>query len=135
MQMADWSRPAACLLLDHDSKFTAEFDAVFEAEGTEVKRVGPIAPNLNGFAKRWVQTARNECLDHFLICGENHLRHITKDFIVNYNDDEPRQSLGNGTLPDATESESPRILPISTSEIYCRERLGGLLRHSYRQAA
>jgi hypothetical protein len=55
--------------LDHDAKFTGGFDEVFEAEGTEVKRVGPVSPNLNAYAERWVQSARKECLDHFLILG------------------------------------------------------------------
>ena len=46
----------------------------FEAEGTEVKRVGPVAPNLNAYAERWVQSLRVECLDHFVVLGGGHLR-------------------------------------------------------------
>jgi hypothetical protein len=78
MEMAEWGLPGRFLLLDHDAKFTRDFAAVFEAEGTEVKRVGPVAPNLNAYAERWVQTLPTECLDHFLILGENHLRHVLK---------------------------------------------------------
>src|SRR5262249_26482672 len=52
MTMAEWGLPARFLLLDHDSKFGPGFDVVFAAEGTEVKRVGPVAPNLNGYAER-----------------------------------------------------------------------------------
>jgi putative transposase len=69
MQMAEWGLQARFLLLDHDSKFTASFDAAFEAEGTEVKRVGPAASNLNATAERFVQTLKTECLDYFVICG------------------------------------------------------------------
>jgi hypothetical protein len=42
------------LLRDHDAKFTKEFDAILEAEGAEVKKVGPVAPNTNPLAERWV---------------------------------------------------------------------------------
>jgi putative transposase len=79
IEMEELGLPARFLLLDYDAKFTREFDAVFEAEGTEVKRVGPVAPNLNAYAERWVQSLRQECLDHFVVLGENHLRHILKE--------------------------------------------------------
>jgi hypothetical protein len=74
---------------------------VFEAEGTRVKRVGPVAPNLNGYAERWVQSLRTECLDHFVICGEGHLRHGLRVFLEYYNAERPHQARGNVPLPDA----------------------------------
>ncbi|MBA4192722.1 MAG: integrase, partial [Planctomycetaceae bacterium] len=64
MQMADWGLPPSYLILDHDTKFTGSFDAVFEAEDCEVKRVGLMAPNMNPHAERFCQTLRRECLDH-----------------------------------------------------------------------
>jgi putative transposase len=60
MEMADWGLPGRFLLLDHNAKFTRDFDAVFEAEGTEVKRVGPMTPNLNAYAERWIQSLRTD---------------------------------------------------------------------------
>ena len=39
------------LIIDHDSKYTREFDSIFESEGTKVQRVGPRAPNLNAYAE------------------------------------------------------------------------------------
>jgi putative transposase len=131
MQMSEWGLPARFLLLDYDAKFTREFDAVFEADGTEVKWVGPVAPNLNAYAERWVQSLRQECLDHFLVCGEGHLRHILKEYLEHYNAERPHQARGNVPLPDADE---PRILQFPAGGVRCRERLGGLLRHYYRVA-
>jgi putative transposase len=84
MQMAEWGLPPKYLLLDHDTKFTDQFDAVFEAEGAEVKRVGPKAPNLNAVAERFAQTLRVGCLDHFLILGERHLGHLVREFVEHY---------------------------------------------------
>ena len=44
------------LLLDHDTKFVHEFDALLGGGWDRVKRVGPRAPNLNAYAERWVQS-------------------------------------------------------------------------------
>lgn len=56
-----------------------------EGEGIDVIRVGPRAPNMNAFAERWVRTVRRECLDHFMILGEAHLRHLLKEYGTHYN--------------------------------------------------
>jgi putative transposase len=136
MEMGELGLPARFLLRDYDTKFVSGFDAVFEADGAEVKRVGPVAPNLNAYAERWVQTLRVECLDHFLILGESHLRHIVKEFVEHYNLERPHQARGNVPLPDAVSADAgkSRSLP-STGEIICEQRLGGLLKHYQRQAA
>jgi putative transposase len=137
MAMAECGLPAGIVLVDHDAKFAAGFDAVFEADGTEVKRVGPVAPNLNAYAERWVQSARTECLDHFLILGENHLRHVVAEYVARYNGERPHQARGNVPLPAARAEDAgePHSLPLPTGRVRCRERLGGLLRHYYRSAA
>lgn len=67
------------VIRDHNSKFTAEFDAIMKSEGLQVKKVGPQAPNLNAYVERWVQSVRQECLEHFIIFGEAHLRHIISE--------------------------------------------------------
>jgi putative transposase len=137
MQVEEWGLPARFLLLDYDSKFSGEFDAVFAADGTEVKRVGPVAPNLNAYAERWAQSLRTECLDHFLILGEGHLRHVITEYVKHHNTERPHQARGNLPLPDAAVEDAgePRVLPLSLGQVKCRERLGGLLRHYYRAAA
>lgn len=134
MAMAEWGLPARFLLLDYDAKFTDGFDAVFAAEGTEFKRVGPVAPNLNGYAERWVQSLRTECLDHFVVLGEGHLRHRVREYVEHHNLERPHQGRGNVPLPEA-DGDEPPILRFPSGEVRCRERLGGLLRHSYRRAA
>src|SRR5262249_19418948 len=43
------------------------------------------SPNCNAHAERFVKTARTECLDHFVIFGERHLRHLLNQFVAHYN--------------------------------------------------
>jgi putative transposase len=137
MRMAEWGLPATHLLLDHDAKFTREFDAVFRADGVEVKRVGPVAPNLNAYAERWVQSLRQECLDHFVVLGEGHLRHLVREYVEHHNLERPHQGRGNVPLPDAQAADAgePPTLRFPGGEVRCRERLGGLLKHYHRAAA
>lgn len=132
-EIRDFGFPAPeFLIIDHDTKYTREFDAIFESEGTEVKRVGPIAPNLNAYAERFAQTLRVECLDHFVICGEKHLRHLVSEFLAHYHEERPHQNLAN-TPPCRSSTE---ILPfVKDQPIRRTERLGGLLKHYSRKAA
>ena len=137
MEMDELGLTATHLLIDHDTKFAAGFDHVFEGQNTKVKRVGPLAPNMNAYAERWVQTLRTECLDHFLILGEKHLRYLAKVFVEHYNVERPHQGRGNVPLPDAQANDTgaPRVLKFPTGEVQCKERLGGLLKHYHRAAA
>lgn len=121
------------VLRDHDAKFGEEFDEVFAATGIEVKPVGPHAPNMNAHAERWVESIRRECLDHFIILGEAHLRHIVAEYVAHYNEERPHQGMGNVPLSGAPAEEGSA--PLSLSEVCCKERLGGLLKHYYRPAA
>src|SRR5262249_3475983 len=76
-------------------KYTREFDAVLEAEGVEVWKVTPVSPNLNAYAERFVQSIKQECLDHFLVFGEAHLRHLCVEYLAHYHQERPHQSLKN----------------------------------------
>jgi putative transposase len=97
----------------------------------EVKRVGPRAPNRNAYAERWVQSIKCECLDHFIVFGEDHLRHLVSEYSTHYNGQRPRQGLGNRPLTGEPPAEGDGSVPLVVRE----ERLGGLPRHYRRQAA
>ena len=136
MQIDEWNLSAAHPIIDRDSKFAAGFEAVFEADGAKIVRVGPAAPNLNAFAERWVRTLRQECLDHFVICGEAHLRHLVSEFVAYYNEERPHQGVGNVPLSEIDHAaEEPPILAFPSREVKCHSRLGGLLKHYFRAAA
>lgn len=117
------------LLRDHDTKFTQAFDGILRAEGIQVKPVGPLAPNMNAVAERWVQSVKQECLDHFVICGEKHLRHLLTEYLGWYHQCRPHQGLGNKPLQ--VEAPPARKTPVVVQDVCCAERLGGLLKHYY----
>jgi transposase len=67
--LAEDSAKAKFLIRDRDTKFTAAFDGVFEADGVTIVQTPVQAPNANAFAERWVRTVREDCLDWLLITG------------------------------------------------------------------
>ncbi|MCW8129743.1 MAG: integrase [Planctomycetota bacterium] len=76
---------------------------------------------------------RRECLDHFLVFGEEHMRHLVHTYADFYNQLRPHQGMGNrplgSPLPD------PRTFPPNPSQVKCRTWLRGLLKHYYSEAA
>ena len=119
------------LLIDNDSKFTDSFDAVFEAQEAEVKRVGPRAPNMNAYAERWIPSLRIECLDHFVICGENHLAYLVREYVEHFNLESPtainscRRMLFRASRVFG--QEGSRITPLTNANGNSNERVSWLM--------
>jgi putative transposase len=80
------------LVRDHDTKFTAGFDAVFTGAGITVLRSPPRAPKANAYAERWISTIRRECLDRMLIFSEGQLTRVLTNDAGHYNTHRPHQS-------------------------------------------
>ncbi len=86
-------------------------------------------PRPNAYAERFVRTIREGCWDRMILIGEGSLRRALGEFVVHYHTERNHQSLENKIIrPELP--ELPRA-----GEIHCRERLGGLLRYYYQQAA
>lgn len=117
---------------DHDGKFGPEFDAILHSDGVAIHKVGPRAPNLNAYAERWVQSVKQECLDHFIIFGETHLRYLIHEYLAHYLAERPHQAKDNQPL---TGLPPPPTSPPAAVDVVCAERLGGLLKHYSRKAA
>ena len=86
------------------------------------------SPNLNAYVERFIQSIQVECLDHFLVFGEQHFDYLVSEYVTHYHEERPHQGLGNQLL-------SGQPPPNDDGEIRCRTRLGGLLKHCYRAAA
>ena len=125
------------LTRDHDNAFSEKFDQVFKDKGIQVKPVGPKAPNLNAYIERWIQSAKQEALDHFMIFGKAHFDYIVSEYVSYYIECRPHQGLDNKLLPlpRGIPDDDGDVVPPDSSNIKCEHRLGGILKHYYHDAA
>jgi putative transposase len=118
----------ARLIRDRDRIFGAAFDRRVDNLGLKQLRIAPRSPWQNGFAERWVGTARREIVDHVIALGEHHLRRILREYVAYYNADRPHMSLG-GDAPMQREVEPPLM-----GRVVAIPKLGGL-HHRYGRVA
>ncbi len=59
--------------------FTEAFEAVLGERGVKCVKIPAQSPNCNPHADRFVKTVRDECLRHFVIFWERHLRYLLKE--------------------------------------------------------
>jgi len=120
---------ARYIIHDRDTKYTAQFDAILKSCGIKPIRLPPFSPNLNAYAENFVGEIKAECLNHMIFAGEKSLRHVVAKYVAYYQTQRNHQGLDNHIpFPDAT-------IGCSSGEIKCKERLGGLLKYYYRDAA
>ena len=117
-------------LHDRDTKFCASFRATLASGGIKPLQLPARSPNLNAFAERWVRSVKQECLSKLILFGEASLRRALTEFVEHFHTERNHQGKGNVLLfPSDEVSQSPR-----QRSVFCRERLGGLLKY-YRRAA
>jgi transposase InsO family protein len=119
------------LLHDRDAKFSGPFDQIIRSEGVRVIKTPIRAPKANAVAERWVRSVRNDCLDHVLVLGRQHLEEVLRGYVAHYNAERPHRSLG---LVPPTGSAQTRASPPSL-QIHRRDVLGGVIHEYYAAAA
>ncbi|KKK83163.1 hypothetical protein LCGC14_2796130, partial [marine sediment metagenome] len=117
------------LIMDRDTKFSDAFRKILEDEGVQSVRLPPRSPNLNAHLERFFRSLKTECLAKMIFFGEKSLRNAVRQFLDHYHAQRNHQSLGNRLIEPGEE------VGRSKGDIQCHERLGGLLRYYYRDAA
>ena len=117
------------LIMDRDTKFTDAFRKILKDEGVESVRLPPRSPNLNPHLERFMKSLKDETLEKMIFFGEKMLRTAIRQFLAHYHAERNHQGLGNQLIDPGEEVGQ------SLGEVQCRERLGGLLRYYYRDAA
>ena len=97
------------IIRDRDRKYTQQFCSIIDAEGIEFRPIPPRSPNMNPFAEAWVQRIKQECLDHFLVLGERHLRHLIREYLIHYHEERPHQGLGGMAPTEVRDGADYRI--------------------------
>ena len=112
-------------LHDRDTKFCSVFRETLKAGGIEPIQLPARSPNLNGYAERWIRSAKTEALSRLILFGEASLRRAVTAFIDHYHAERNHQGKGNVLLFPSEEigRQKPR------SRIRCREHFGGLLKY------
>ncbi len=119
------------LLHDRDAKFCAGFDAILRAGGVEPVVLPVRSPDLNAYCERWIRSAKDELLSRLILFGERSLRHCLEQYVAHFHSERNHQGRGNVILfPVPADQIGGKEGPIRR-----RERLGGVLRFYYREAA
>ena len=82
-------------------------------------------------------------MDYFIVFGEQHMDHIVSEALAYYHEERPHQAKDNKPLAPAKPRKARQkrkkgesvAAPVSVSQIECRQRLGGLLKHYSPKAA
>ncbi len=93
LDLGDQAAQFRFLIRDPDTKFTAAFDAVFQAEGIRIIKAPVQTPRANAIMTRWVGSLRREILDRILIVNTAHLRTVLAEHEAHFNTHRPHRSL------------------------------------------
>ena len=117
------------LIHDRSTLFTEQFRELLKSVGVEPLRLPVRSPNLNAFAERFVRSIKESCVERMVFFGESALRRAVSEFAVHYHTERNHQGLENKIIqPEFAEFPD-------SGTIRSRQRLGGLLRYYYREAA
>jgi transposase InsO family protein len=116
------------LILDRDTIFQP-FSGLLRDSDTKVILLPPRSPNLNAYIERYMRSMKSECLNKMIFFGEKSLRRAVNEFAEHYHSERNHQGIGNDIIALGDEAE------LTSDEIQCNERLGGMLKYYYRDAA
>jgi transposase InsO family protein len=81
-----WDEPPRYLIRDRDGAYGAACIRRIRAMGIRDRPVSARSPWQNGYAERLIGSIRRECLDHVVVFGERHLRHVLASYQKYYNE-------------------------------------------------
>ena len=110
------------MIRDRDRIYGAVVTRRLRAMGIRDKPTAPASPWQNAYAERLIGTVRRECVDHFIVLGEAHLRRILRAYAVYYNDIRTHRSL---------DKDAPSSRPVQRIGIINSHALLGGLHHNY----
>ena len=119
-----WNDAPGYMIRDRDQIYGSVVTRRMRAMGIRDKPTAPVSPWQNGFAERLIGSIRRECVDHFIVLGEEHLRRILRAYARYYNEIRTHRSLNK---------DAPASRPVQqTGIVSSRPILGGLHHHYVR---
>ena len=95
--------PIRYVLLDRDTKFTANSQAILTAADVKPVLLPPRSPNCNAHLKRFFRTLKQEALSRIILFGEAALRNATTEFLLHYHGERAHQGLDHQILQPGPE--------------------------------
>jgi transposase InsO family protein len=88
-----WNEPPRYIIRDRDGAYGAAFIRRLGAMGIRDRPTSARSPWQNGYVERLVGSVRRDCLDHVVVFGERHLRHLLGSYQKYYNEVRTHLSL------------------------------------------
>ena len=88
-----WDEAPRYLIRDRDRSYGEVFVRRVRAMGIRDRPTSPRSPWQNGYAERLIGSIRRECIDHVIVFGECHLRHLLRSYLNYYNETRTHLSL------------------------------------------
>ena len=76
-----------------------------------------------------MRAIKAECINKMILFGEKHVRFVVEQYVEHHNLERPHKGL------DYCRPMEPEEAASREGEVRCKERLGGLLKSYYREAA
>jgi transposase InsO family protein len=100
------------LVRDRDRVYGEAFTRRIRAMGIRDRPTAPRSPWQNGYAERLIGSIRRECLDHVIVFGEPHLRHLLRSYEQYYNGARTHLSLAKDSPVTRSIRAIGNILPL-----------------------
>jgi transposase InsO family protein len=117
-----WDDAPQYLIRDRDRIYGSLVTRRLRAMGIRDKPTASASPWQNGFAERLIGSIRRECVDHFVVLGEAHLRRILRAYARYYNGIRTHWSLAK---------DAPVSRPVQRTGIISSHAILGGLHHHY----
>ena len=88
-----WEQAPRYIIRDRDRVYGNVFIRRLRAMGIRDRPTAPRSPWQNGHSERLIGSIRRDCLDHVVVFGEQHLRHVLRSYAKYYNQARTHLSL------------------------------------------
>ena len=106
-----WKGAPRYIIRDRDAVYGDVFIRRLRAMSIRDRPTAPRSPWQNGYCERAIGSIRRECLDHVVVFGERHLRHLLRSYATYYNTARTHLSVNKDAPMPRTIHAVGRIVP------------------------
>ena len=106
-----WKVAPRYSIRDRDAVYGDVFIRRLRAMGIRDRPTAARSPWQNGYCERAIGSIRRECLDHAVVFGERHLRHLLRSYTTYYNAARTHLSVNKDAPIPRTVHAAGRIVP------------------------